>query len=194
MTILNDSCELCERLIQTRNYIVSGYGDPNAEIMFVGMAPGRNGADITGVPFTRDPSGLLFQECLINAGFSLESDPRNERPHLQGVYVTNLVKCNPKDECGRNRSPTPEEIKNCLPHFEKELCDIDPKFVVLFGKIVTENILKERILKFSEIHNKPRNIKNRILIPFIHPSYVIRGAYNREKYIREISNLKNYFK
>ena len=158
--------------------------------MFVGMAPGRNGADITGVPFTRDPSGVLFQECLINAGFSLETNPRCEHPRLKNVYVTNLVKCNPKNSDGNNRTPSLEEIKNCASHYEQELADINPEVVVLFGKVVTEHILKKTISKFIGHHNKPIRTENQILLPFIHPSYVIRGAYNRQKYIDEVTGLK----
>jgi uracil-DNA glycosylase family 4 len=189
---LVDSCIRCERLKHTRNCIVYGYGDPNAELMFVGMAPGRNGADRTGVPFTRDPSGVLFQECLIKAGFSSENNPRNEKPRLKNVYVTNLVKCNPKDNEGRNRTPSLEEIKNCSYYFEHELIDIDPKIVVLFGKVVNEFILKKKISKFIEVHNKHCTFGQRVFIPFIHPSYVIRGAYNRQQYIHEIIGLRQF--
>lgn len=192
MTTLGKCCDKCEKLKKSRACIVWGYGDLNAELMFVGMAPGRNGADRTGVPFTRDPSGILFQECLINANFSSEKNPRNELPHLKNVYVTNLVKCNPKDAEGRNRDPSPEEIQNCSSHFEKELQDVNPKVVVLFGKIVTEHFLKEKIIKFNGIHRVPRNFQGRIFIPFIHPSYVIRGAYDRRQYIEEIAELQKF--
>jgi uracil-DNA glycosylase family 4 len=187
----NSDCKLCPNLILSRSQIAHGYGDPHAQIMFVGMAPGRNGADMTGVPFTKDPSGVLFQECLIHAGFSLESDPRNNHPRLKNVYVTNLVKCNPKDEDGNNRTPTLEEIKNCASHYEQELVDINPKVIVLFGKVVTEHILKKKISKFNVVHNKPVTHENRFFLPFIHPSYVIRGAYNRQKYIEEMTGLKS---
>jgi len=185
-----NNCEKCDLLVLSRNLIVNGYGDPHARIMFVGMAPGRNGADITGVPFTRDPSGVLFQECLIHAGFSLETDPRCEHPQLKNVYVTNLVKCNPKNANGNNRTPSLEEIKNCVSFYEQELTDINPEVVVLFGKVVMEHILKKKISKFKVLHNQPIRTKNRILVPFIHPSYVIRGAYNRQKYIDEMAGLK----
>jgi len=187
-------CEKCDNLVSSRSCIVTGYGDPRAQIMFVGMAPGRNGADITGVPFTKDPSGVLFQEGLIHAGFSLETNPRNDHPRLKNVYVTNLVKCNPKDADGNNRTPSLEEIKNCAPHYEKELIDINPEVVVLFGKVVTEHILTKKISKFNIFHNIPIKTENRIIVPFIHPSYVIRGAYNRQKYIDEFSELKSLLK
>jgi len=186
------TCFKCEKLKKSRSCIVWGYGDRNAEFMFIGMAPGRNGADRTGIPFTRDPSGILFQESLINAKLSLEENPRNERPRLKDVYITNLVKCNPKDANGRNRTPSPEEVQNCSLYLEQELHDIEPKIVILLGKVVAEYVLKEKIKKFISVHQKPRHIEDRIYIPFIHPSYVIRGAYDRQQYIKEIAALKTY--
>ena len=192
---LNPSdCTKCPEILYSRSLIVNGHGDPQAKVMFVGMAPGRNGADITGIPFTRDPSGVLFQECMIHAGFSLEHDPKCEHPHLKGVYVTNLVKCNPKDENGNNRTPSQKELENCAPHFQKELDRINPEIIVIFGKVVSEYVLKQKISKFNSYHNQPIHRNNRIFIPFIHPSYVIRGAYDRKKYIDEIIGLKALLK
>jgi len=185
-------CEKCPDLKKSRAKIVWGYGDSDAQIMFVGMAPGRNGADRTGIPFTRDPSGILFQECLIAAGFSFERNPRNECPRLKNVYVTNLVKCNPKDADGRNRTPSYEEIRNCASIFEEEIIEINPKIIVLFGKVVAEYVLQQKISKFTAIHNIPIPFKNRVFLPFIHPSFVIRGAYNRRQYINEMVCLKKY--
>jgi uracil-DNA glycosylase len=104
------------------------------------------------------------------------------------------VKCNPKDADGNNRTPLLEEINNCAPYFEQELVAIDPEVVVLFGKVVTEHILKKRISKLNALHNKPIRTENRIFIPFIHPSYVIRGAYSRQKYIDEMAELKTLLK
>jgi uracil-DNA glycosylase len=190
----SNECTKCPEIVFSRSLVVKGCGDPHAKLMFVGMAPGRNGADITGVPFTRDPSGVLFQECMIYAGFSLESNPKCENPRLKDVYVTNLVKCNPKDENGNNRDPTIEEINNCAFHYERELAEINPQIIVLFGKIVTEHILKLKIQKFSDVHNVPINLRDRTYLPFIHPSYVIRGAYNRQKYVNEMVALKDLLK
>jgi uracil-DNA glycosylase family 4 len=194
LTFLDNVCKKCLQLCLSRSQVVEGYGDPHAKLMFIGMAPGRNGADITGVPFTKDPSGVLFQECLIHAGFSLENNPHNTHPRLKNVYVTNLVKCNPKNAEGNNRTPSLDEIKNCASYYEQELADINPEVIVLFGKVVTEQILKKKISKFNVIHNKSIVYENRTFIPFIHPSYVIRGAYNRKKYIDEMAGLKDWKK
>jgi uracil-DNA glycosylase family 4 len=183
------SCEKCELISSRRKKIVKGFGDREANIFFIGLAPGRNGADITGVPFTRDPSGVLFQEAMIKAGFSLETDPRVEKPKLKGVFVTNIVKCNPKDDSGNNRAPTIKEIQNCISYLNKEIEIIQPKIIVLFGKIVTESILNRKVSRFKEVHNIPISMEGRDWIPFYHPSYVIRGSYNRQKYVAEICEL-----
>lgn len=184
------NCAKCPKLVASRCQVVLGYGDLKARVMFIGLAPGRNGADITGVPFTRDPSGLLFQEAMIKTGFSLESDPRIENPKLNGIYITNLVKCNPKDNNGCNRTPTGEEINNCFEYFRKEVRCVKPKLIVTLGKIVTERIVQCKIIKFIDIHNHPFRKESKIYIPFIHPSYVIRGAYERDKYINELIDIK----
>jgi uracil-DNA glycosylase family 4 len=173
---------------------VSGYGDENATIMFVGLAPGRNGADITGVPFTRDPSGILFQEAMIKAGFSLENDPTFEKPKLKHVFITNIVKCNPKDEKGNNRHPSKDEINNCVKYFEIEKQLIKPNIIVLLGKTTTEHILNIKIGQFIQLHNNPIYKDSIIYVPFLHPSYIIRGMYQREKYLQEILNISGLVK
>ena len=90
---------------------VVGEGDLWAEIMFVGEAPGYKGGDLSGVPFTRDRSGVRLQQLLIELGLSHETDPRLERPRLR-CFVTNVVRCNPP----ANRTPTRAEIALCKPY------------------------------------------------------------------------------
>ena len=185
------ACKVCKSLAISRKNICLGYGDCNARIIFVGLAPGKDGADLTGVPFTRDPSGRLFQEAMIYIGFSKEDDPSSEKPMLKGVYVTNLVKCNPKDAKGNNRDPSKTEIANCMKHLQKEINALNPVIVVLFGKTVTESLLGIKIRSMKNNHGKEVYANNRAYLPFIHPSYVIRGAYNRDKYITELSESIN---
>lgn len=184
-------CEKCSDLLRSRNQVVLGYGDKDAQILFVGLAPGRNGADVTGVPFTKDPSGVLFQEAMISAGFSNEMNPKAKSPHLNNVYVTNLVKCNPKDENGRNRLPSKNEIENCIEYLYSEIAEVNPDIIVPFGKLATEWLLKQKIGRFGDFHNKLISSNNQFYIPFYHPSYVIRGAYPREKYLHEIRSIIN---
>lgn len=185
-------CKKCPKLVDSRKKIVKGYGNYDADIMFVGLAPGRNGADITGIPFTKDPSGVLFQECLIFSDLSLEKIPTVWKPELKNVFVTNLVKCNPKDIKGTNRDPSKEEITNCLEYLKLEKSKTNPKVIVLFGKKVTEIILDTKIKKFSDVHNVAIEKERFLYLPFFHPSYVIRGAYKREKYKQEFKTIKRF--
>jgi uracil-DNA glycosylase family 4 len=185
-----EDCRKCPSLVSSRARIVKGYGDMKASIMFVGLAPGRKGADQTGVPFTRDRSGLLFQEALIKGGFSLESDPTIEKPRLVNAYVTNIVKCNPKDEKGNNRYPNNLEILNCMEYFNIEKSMINPKIIIMLGKISTENVLQIRCKNFLDFHNKSILKEGIKYIPFIHPSFIIRGSYNKEKYLEDFSKLR----
>lgn len=192
--IFISNCDKCLNLKQSRKKIVNGYGSLDSKIIFVGLAPGKNGADITGIPFTKDPSGLLFQEALIKSGFSLEKIPTIWKPKLNNVYVTNLVKCNPRNKNGNNRDPTEEEIANCSIYLEQEIQEVKPKIIITLGKTVTEHVLNKKVKNFIQWHNKPVEKNNRIYIPFIHPSYVIRGAYDRKQYIQDFMSLENNLK
>jgi hypothetical protein len=76
---------------------VPGDGTVPAAVVFVGLAPGRLGGDRTGIPFSGDRSGQLLRQMIARSG-------------LERVFITNLVRCNPRDAEGRNRDPTPDEI------------------------------------------------------------------------------------
>jgi len=94
-------CERCLALTKSRKQVTYGFGKVPCKIMFVGEAPGQNGCNITGMPFTRDRSGRYFQQCLQQARFNFEE-----------VYTTNICKCAPPG----NRNPEDKEIENCLPY------------------------------------------------------------------------------
>ena len=104
------SCDLCEELARNRTTIVNGYGDFQATALYIGEAPGVLGANITGVPFTRDRSGVLLQKMLHKIGMN-KTDPRCERPVLKDAYITNIVRCNPRNKDKTNRTPTRREIQ-----------------------------------------------------------------------------------
>jgi DNA polymerase len=170
--------------VETRNRPVYGIGNYNAKIMIVGLAPGKDGADLTGIPFTRDPSGELFDEMLSAAGLSRGQD----------VFITNLVKCNPKDTLNHNRTPSKEEIENCSSYLKCEIDYLKPHIVVTLGKHPTETLLNVRIHNMAHHHGK-RILSNGILaFPFIHPGYVIRGAYNRKRYLEEFKVVGDIFR
>jgi uracil-DNA glycosylase family 4 len=186
-------CTICEDLVKTRNRVVPGYGFINSNIFFVGLAPGRLGADKTGIPFTQDSSGRLFQKALFSSGISME--PNNDSVQDKDVikaYVTNLVKCNPKSNDGNNRAPSQTEVSNCKRYLQVEMNSINFDVIVPLGKRATENILNQKYSKISLVHNKPIKLKEFYCIPFFHPSYVSRGAYPKDKYIDDFKSLARW--
>src|SRR6266436_383989 len=102
------ACTLCAALVRSRSQVVPGDGEIPAAVAFVGLAPGRFGGDRTGIPFSGDRSGDLLHRMI-------------HRARLRRVFITNLVRCNPRDARGRNRDPSAEEIANCRAHLEAEL-------------------------------------------------------------------------
>ncbi|MCZ6678361.1 MAG: uracil-DNA glycosylase [Candidatus Poribacteria bacterium] len=130
---LSATCQRCPELVRNRHRIVHGYGEPDADFLFIGEAPGAKGADLTGVPFTRDRSGKRLQRLLIQLGLSSETDEACESPRLINCYVTNLIRCNPPG----NRNPTKAEIENCQPYLEEEIQRVRPKVVISIGNFAT---------------------------------------------------------
>jgi uracil-DNA glycosylase len=170
---LNDqTCARCPALAASRSRIVHGYGDPSARIVFVGEAPGRHGADRTGVPFSGDKSGRALQRMLIELGLSAEHAPA-EQPRLR-CFVTDTVRCCPP----ANRTPTPREQANCAPFLAAELAAIDPRIVVPIGVIALRAVARHYQLTIPsgirQLHATPIDCADRVIVPLIHPSRISR--------------------
>ena len=156
--------------------MVDGYGPVPAEVMFVGEAPGRHGADLTGVPFTRDRSGRRLQAILIRLGLSLESDPLIERPRLRGCYLTNVVRCTPPG----NRRPTGSEVTACLPYLLEEIARVRPRILVPVGLLASQALLGWLGLpagRMRDLHARPIPVPPgtgpdglEFVLPLRHPS------------------------
>jgi uracil-DNA glycosylase family 4 len=153
-------CVKCARMCDSQRVLNRSAGSLNADIMFIGEAPGRLGADNSGIPFHGDKSGHNFEELLDFA--------KLERSI---IFVTNAVLCNPKDELGNNSTPTKIEIQNCAQHLAEQIKIINPKIVVTLGATALEST---RFTSFHEFNLKSNvrtanNWYNRILIPLYHP-------------------------
>ena len=172
--LLDDqSCALCPALVASRRRIVHGYGDPSARIVFVGEAPGRHGADRTGVPFSGDKSGRALQRMLIDLGISEDQQP-NDQPQLR-CFVTNIVRCCPP----ANRTPTLREQASCAPFLAAELDAIDPQIIVPIGmpalRAVARRYLDEIPHTIRPLHATPIYSAGRVIVPLIHPSRISRA-------------------
>ena len=153
LTILKDevvSCTLCPRLVEYRERIarekrrayrdheywgkpVPGFGDPNARVLILGLAPGAHGSNRTGRPFTGDASGKFMYPVLYETGFANQptATDRNDGLQLKDLYITAAVRCAPPDN-----KPLPKELANCAPYLDREMEGLKRvKVLVALGKI-----------------------------------------------------------
>jgi len=185
------NCTLCKELVKSRTQAVSGYGDFKAKVLIIGEAPGRFGADITGVPFTKDRSGVFLQKMLNKVGLNVSS-PESEKPSLRGVFITNIVKCNPRKPDDTNRSPTNPEIKNCMEYLSKEIEIIKPQLIVTLGLPATKFVLGDDFdgKNFGII----KKLQKFSVLPLWHPAFVIRGGgaqrMNEKKYFKYFKKIE----
>ncbi len=169
------TCTLCDALVRCRSRVVPGDGSVPADVAFVGIAPGRLGGDRTGIPFSGDRSGELLRRMI-------------ERARLERVFITNLVRCNPRDAGGRNRDPNADEIANCRAHLRAELSIARPRIVACLGRIAWKE-LAGRTAPFTPRHGKSALVDGLLLFPMYHPAFVNRGAYPIRSYARHFARL-----
>jgi uracil-DNA glycosylase len=168
-------CSRCDALVRCRSRVVPGAGAAPARVALVGIAPGRLGGDRTGIPFSGDRSGILLRAMIERAG-------------LSRVFITNLVRCNPRDERGRNRDPDASEIANCRDHLADELALVRPRVIACLGRIVWRE-LAGRDAAFDPERADKRPFGRAVLFPMYHPAYVNRGAYPVRRYLRDFRRL-----
>ena len=154
------ACTKCERMCNSARVLNYSVGNLNAELLFIGEAPGRLGADETEVPFHGDKSGRNFEDLISFAGIS-----RND------VFVTNAVLCNPKDKDGNNSTPTLAEAANCQPFLARQIELVNPKIVVTLGNTALRATATIEPHNYS-LSQHVRTIHSwfgRSLIPLYHP-------------------------
>jgi DNA polymerase len=174
------ACGRCPKLAASRSRVVPGDGAIPAAIAFIGLAPGRFGGDRTGIPFDGDRSGELLRRMI-------------RRARLPRVFITNIVRCNPRDPRGRNRDPDAAEIANCRDHLEAELAFARPRIAVCLGRIAW-NALAGREKPFTPPAPTPAERAGLSLWPMYHPAYVIRGAYSERLYRDDFSRLARFLR
>jgi uracil-DNA glycosylase len=172
------ACALCKALVRCRSRVVPGDGSVPADVAFVGIAPGRLGGDRTGIPFSGDRSGQLLRRMI-------------HRSRLKRVFITNLVRCNPRDAAGRNRDPKADEIANCRAHLHAEFALAQPYIVACLGRIAWQE-LAGRSAPFTPREGKPAMVNGLLLFPMYHPAFVNRGAYPLRAYVRDFARLTSF--
>jgi DNA polymerase len=148
-------CTRCA-LAEGRTQVVFGAGHPDADLMFVGEAPGFH-EDKQGIPFVGQ-AGKLLDRLL--AGVGLERSD---------VYIANVLKCRPPG----NRDPQPDEIEACEPHLFRQIALIQPRVVATLGNFATE-LLSGRPLGITRVHGQPQKValggSSVVLYPLYHPA------------------------
>lgn len=147
-------CTRC-RLASTRTHIVFGVGDPAAEVMLIGEAPGRN-EDLKGEPFV-GAAGKLLDELLGVAGLD-----RSE------VYIANVLKCRPPG----NRDPLPDEVETCTPFLREQIRVISPKILVTLGNFATRFVIGAPV-SITRVRGVAREVGRFTVLPTYHPAAAI---------------------
>jgi DNA polymerase len=162
------ACVKCPNLAASRKHVVFGVGNIDAQLMFVGEAPGAD-EDLQGEPFV-GAAGQLLTKIISATGLS-----RGD------VYIANILKCRPDMPAGStgNRKPTPEEMQTCIPYLHEQIDLIQPKVLVALGGTAVEGLLnKSGITKLRGQWHEYRGIP---LMPTYHPAYLLRNQAMSEK-------------
>jgi uracil-DNA glycosylase len=156
-------CTRCKLHTLGRTQIVFGVGNPTADLMFVGEAPGAD-EDIQGIPFV-GRAGQLLTKMIEAMGLT-----RDE------VYIANVLKCRPPG----NRNPEPDEIAQCQPFLFRQLESVQPKVVIALGAFAARTLLNTDA-PISRLRGRVHHFRGRKLIPTFHPSFLLRSpGYKRE--------------
>lgn len=164
-------CGLCK----TRTQTVFGVGNPEAEVVFVGEAPGAD-EDRTGIPFVGKAGQLLTD--IIEKGMKVPRD---------SVYICNVLKCRPPG----NRDPNAEEVFFCEPYLKQQLAIIRPKVIVALGRIAGQTLLKSTSTtgKLRGVWHRYEGIPLRVTY---HPSYLLRQPEEKRKTWDDIQEVMRF--
>ena len=159
----------CPHLASSRTQTVFGIGNPDAELMFIGEAPGAD-EDRQGEPFV-GRAGQLLTKIIGAMGFSREN-----------VYIANVLKCRPDMPAGEpgNRKPTAQEMATCLPYLAEQIEIIAPKVLVALGATAVEGLIQIRE-PMNKLRGRWHSYRDTPLMITFHPSYLLRNQSNTEK-------------
>lgn len=150
-------CIRC-RLHETRTQVVFGSGNPSAELMFVGEAPGRD-EDLEGYPFV-GRAGKLLTDIIGAMKLTREQ-----------VYIANVIKSRPPN----NRNPEPDEMEACRPWLDRQIDLVQPKVIVTLGRFAAQGLLN-RAVAISSIRGEWQTFRDAIrVMPTYHPAYLLRN-------------------
>jgi len=157
------SCQKCGHLVAARKNVVFGVGNPDAQLMFVGEAPGAD-EDAQGEPFV-GAAGQLLTKIIQAMGLKRED-----------VYIANILKCRPDTpgQTSGNRKPTPEEMNACIAHLHEQIDLIRPKVLVALGATAVTGLLGTTT-GITRLRGNWHTYRGLPLMPTYHPAYLLRN-------------------
>ncbi len=164
-------CQRC-KLAPTRTHIVFGSGNPDAELVFVGEAPGYD-EDQQGLPFV-GRAGQLLTKIIESIDLKRED-----------VYICNVLKCRPPE----NRNPEPDEVASCNPFLRKQLAAIRPKIVCCLGTFAAQTVL-QTAAPISRLRGKFFDLDGMRVIVTFHPAYLLRSPEKKREVWEDMKQIR----
>lgn len=163
------ACARCAHLASSRKNVVFGVGNPDAQLMFIGEAPGAD-EDARGEPFV-GRAGELLTKIIQAMGLQ-----RND------VYIANILKCRPDTpgQSAGNRKPTPDEMETCIPYLHEQIDLIRPHVIVALGATAVEGLLGKSI-GIVKLRGQWKTYRDTPLMPTFHPAYLLRNQAVSQK-------------
>lgn len=163
------ACTLCPHLVMSRTQVVFGVGNPEAELMFVGEAPGED-EDLQGEPFV-GKAGQLLTKIITAMGYARDD-----------IYIANVLKCRPDLPPGEsgNRKPKPAEMATCLPYLRQQIDIIQPRALVALGATAMEGLLGA-VEPMAKLRGRWHDFHGIPLMATYHPAYLLRNQSLTEK-------------
>ena len=168
------NCQKCQ-LSKSRTQVVFGVGNPQANLMCVGEAPGYE-EDKQGEPFV-GAAGQLLGKILAAIGFN-----RKE------VYIANIVKCRPPG----NRDPEPEEAAECLPYLKRQIAMIQPKLILALGRVAAQNLLATQ-QSLGSLRGTVQQFENIQVVVTYHPAALLRNPQWKQRTWEDVQNLRKIY-
>ena len=168
-------CQRC-KLAPLRRNIVFGSGNPHAELMFVGEAPGAD-EDDQGLPFVGRAGQLLTK--IIEAINMKRED----------VYICNILKCRPPE----NRNPESDEIASCQPFLFRQIASVKPKVICALGTFGAQTLLSTRE-PISRLRGQFINFRGSKLMATFHPAYLLRNPNEKRKVWEDVQKIRDYLR
>jgi uracil-DNA glycosylase family 4 len=173
---IGPDCSRCKLHTLGRRQIVFGVGNPDADLMFVGEAPGAD-EDVKGEPFV-GRAGQLLTKIIEAIGLKRED-----------VYIANVIKCRPP----QNRNPEPDEVDTCEPFLFRQVDAIKPKVIVALGSFAARALLRTQD-SISRLRGRVYEYRGAKLIPTFHPAYLLRNPSSKKEVWEDMKLVRTLLK